>query len=73
MSKQGVFSGAYFPVFGLNTEKYGPEKTLYLDTFHAVLDNWPVDPRNSFALKDCLFGAVKLTRNTIKRKFIHNS
>ena len=26
MSKYGVFSGLYFPVFGLNTEKYGPEK-----------------------------------------------
>ena len=23
--------------FGLNTGKYGPEKTPYLDTFHAVL------------------------------------
>ena len=22
---------------GLNTEKYGPEKTPYLDTFHAVI------------------------------------
>ena len=43
------FSGPHFPVFGLNTEiyrvntvlqsntgKYGPEKTPYLDTFHAV-------------------------------------
>ena len=30
------FSGPYFPVFGLNTGKYGPEKTPYLDTFHAV-------------------------------------
>ena len=30
MSKYGVFSGPYFPVFG-------PEKTLYLDTFYAVL------------------------------------
>ena len=28
--KYGVFSGPYFPVFG-------PEKTPYLDTFHAVL------------------------------------
>ena len=50
MSKYGVFSGPYFLVFGLNTEiysiisifspntgKYGPEKTPYLDTFHAVL------------------------------------
>ena len=43
MSKYGVFSGPYFPAFGLNTEryylsvfspnarKYGSEKTPYLD------------------------------------------
>ena len=31
----GVFSGPYFPVFTPNTGKYGPEKTPYLDTFHA--------------------------------------
>ena len=48
MSKYGVISGPYFPVFGLNTErsylsvfspntgKYGPEINPYLDTFHAV-------------------------------------
>ena len=49
VSKYGGFSGLYFPyldwmrkftewisVFSLNTERYGPEKTLYLDTFHAV-------------------------------------
>ena len=49
MSKYGIISGPYFPVFGLNTEiygmnlriqseyrKYGPEITPYLDTFHAV-------------------------------------
>ena len=46
MSKYGVISGPYFPAFGLNTEryflfipneeKYGPEITPYLDTFHAV-------------------------------------
>ena len=36
MSKYRDFSGLYFAVFGLNTGKYGPEKTLYLDTFHAV-------------------------------------
>ena len=34
--KYGVFSGPYFPVFELNTGKYGPEKTQYLDTFHTV-------------------------------------
>ena len=26
----------YFSLFGLNTQKYGPEMTPYLDTFHAV-------------------------------------
>ena len=36
MSKYGVLSGPYFSVFGANTEKYGPEKTPYLDTFHTV-------------------------------------
>ena len=36
MSKYGDFSGPYFAVFGLNTRKYEPEKTPYLDTFHAV-------------------------------------
>ena len=36
VSKYGVISGPYFPVFGLNTGKYGPEITPYLDTFHAA-------------------------------------
>ena len=36
MSKYGVISGPYFPLFGLNTGKYGPEVTPYLDTFHPV-------------------------------------
>ena len=36
VSKHGVFSGPYFPVFGLNTGKYEQEKIPYLDTFHAV-------------------------------------
>ena len=31
VSKYGVFSGPYFPVFGLNTGKYGPEKAPYLE------------------------------------------
>ena len=37
VSKYGVISGPYFPVFSPNTEKYWPEITPYLDTFHAVL------------------------------------
>ena len=36
MFENGVFSGSYFPVFGLNTGKYGPEKTPYLGTFHTM-------------------------------------
>ena len=35
-SKYVVFSGPWFPVFGLNTGKYRPERTPYWDTFHAV-------------------------------------
>ena len=42
MSKYGVFSGPYFPIFGMNTEIYGetgkdgPEKTPHLDIFYVV-------------------------------------
>ena len=36
VSQQVVISGLYFPVFGLNMGKYGPEVTPYLDTFHAM-------------------------------------
>ena len=35
VSKYGVFSGPYFPVFSPNGGKYGPEKTPYLDTSHT--------------------------------------
>ena len=45
VSKYEVFSDPYFPVFGLNTGKYGPEKAPYLDTFHAV---WRVDFSQTF-------------------------
>ena len=47
VSKYGVISGPYFPVFGLNTKiygvfspntgKYGPEITPYYDTLHIAL------------------------------------
>ena len=36
VSKYGAISGLYFPVFRLDTGKYGPEITPDLDTFHAV-------------------------------------
>ena len=61
MSKYGVISSPYFPVFGLNTEiygvwffvlslntgKYGPEKTPYLGTFHAVKTAWSSSWKNT--------------------------
>ena len=37
MSKYGVFSSPYFPVFSPNAGNYGTEKTPYLNTFHAVI------------------------------------
>ena len=37
MYQYKVFSGPYFPVFSPNAGKYGPEKTPYFDTFHAVI------------------------------------
>ena len=61
-SKYGVFSGWYFSVFGLNQEiyevnsvinpngeKYGPEKTPYLDTlFSKWLTEKPSIPPEFF-------------------------
>ena len=38
MFKDGVFSSPYFHKFSSNMGKYGPEKTPYLETFHAVYD-----------------------------------
>ena len=35
--KYRVFSGPYFPAIGLNTGKYRPENTPYLDSFHVVV------------------------------------
>ena len=48
MFKCGVFSSTYFPVFGLNTGMYGPEKTPCLNTFHAVI-----------SIQDTLIGPLK--------------
>ena len=36
VSEYQVISDPYFPVFGLNTGKYGPEIAPYLDSFHAA-------------------------------------
>ena len=55
------FSGPYFSVFGLNTGKYGPEKTPYLNTFHAVL---------SSALDIMLLVSMNHLLNTLSRERI---
>ena len=36
------------------------------------LNTWPRNPTNNFTLKNCLFGIVKLVRNTMKSKFTYN-
>ena len=36
MSKYGVISSPYFPVFSPNKEKHGPEITPYLENFYAA-------------------------------------
>ena len=46
VSKCRVFCGPYVPVLSPKVGKYRPEKTLYLETFHAVsifTRNWASD------------------------------
>ena len=69
MSKYGVFSGLHFPVFGLNTGKYGPEETPYLDTFTqyygkgALAWNDFISLGNSYVAITC----SKLTLETLEQ------
>ena len=41
-----------------NTGKYGPEKTLYLDTFHAVYESWIIIVA-SVSLRSLLFLVIQ--------------
>ena len=53
----GSFFGPYFPEFGPNTGKYGPEITPYFDTFHAPdgsIDHNSVLVNNSLLRKRAL-------------------
>ena len=34
------------------------------------LNDWPINTNYNFTIKNCLFGMVKITSNTIIRKFI---
>ena len=59
MSKYGVFYGPYFPAFSPNTGKCGPEKTLYLDTFHSAGLN-ESHKKFSFEVLVCLYSCIAL-------------
>ena len=48
--------------------------TLILSLYIVYeLNTWLLNPANSFALKNCLFDTVKLTRNASKSKLTYNS
>ena len=36
------------------------------------LDTWPRNPTNNFKLKDCLFGATNIVKNSDKEKYVYN-
>ena len=76
MSKYGVISGPYVPVFGLNTEiyevnlllnpntgKYRPEITPYLDIFHAVNV-----PNNAFETSEWYIVGLTAILRLLRRK-----
>ena len=79
VSKYGVFTGPYFPVFGLNKEfysvnlsvfilntgKYGPEKTPYLDIFHVMIY---MDRENEFIKNDKKKSSKCITQNQEEQK-----
>ena len=58
VSRYGVFSGLYFPVFGLNNGKYGREETPYISEHRkcsvkkGVLKNFAKFTEKQFLKKD---------------------
>ena len=64
------FFGPYFPVFSPNAEKYGPEKTLYLDTFHAVYKKFGMFVLNHSVLN---FYLKKSCRTSLSEVFFKNN
>ena len=69
MSKYGVISGPYFPVFGLNIEKYGPEITPYLGTFHAVIMVYSVQDLGQIIVDMSLFERIQVSGNPYMREY----
>ena len=70
VSKNGVFSGPYVPVFSPNTGKYGPEKTPYLDIFRAVNQHERpfITVQNNILMKSAT--ALKLIKLKLWNSFI---
>ena len=64
VSKYGVIFDPYFPVFGLNAGKYGPEITPYLDTFHAVFRTVQEKTRKNVILKTLFESFARLIQGT---------
>ena len=63
VSKYGVFSGPYFPVFSPNTGKYGPEKTCIWTLFTQCMCNlWELKLK-----LDCLFLAIFCKKSSLAR------
>ena len=52
VSKYGFFSGPYFSGFGLNTGKYGPEKTPYFEHYYCI----SLRSKSIFNLKEQFYG-----------------
>ena len=44
-------------------------KTVNVYTVY-YLDNWPKNPLRNFALKNCLFGAINIVKNSDKKMCI---
>ena len=63
VSKYGVFSDPYFPVFGLNTGKYGPEKLRIWTVFtQNAVERGTLKWNRSVLLNDAVFKSCFLSR-----------
>ena len=72
VSKYRIFSGLYFPVLRLDTGKYRPEKTPYLNTFYAVkLKNQIAKAWNVWNL--ILGSLIKYVRRIYQKNNISNT
>ena len=73
--KYGVFSGTYFPAFGLYMGKYGLEKAPYLGTFHIVITGFPTYffKTKVVRINKLCFHLATLLRKQLSIKVLRNS